>query len=135
MPNDAQAVDVAVSLSGTAGPVGTAGTAGTAGTLRVRHEGLRIAGEVVGVGRAAHIAVHNPFTGALVGTVPKATLAEVRRAFDIARRYHARLSRFERANILNQAAAAVRSRSAEIANLITAESGDRKSTRLNSSHQ
>ena len=88
-----------------------------------RHEGLRIAGQVVGVGRAAHIAVHNPHTGALVGTVPKATLAEVRQAFTIAKAHKATLSRFERANILNKAAAAVRSRTAEIAALITAESG------------
>lgn len=88
-----------------------------------RHEGLRIAGQVVGAGRAAHIAVHNPYSGALVGTVPKATLAEVQEAFNIAKAYRARLSRFERANILNKAAAAVRSRTAEIAALITAESG------------
>ncbi len=89
----------------------------------VKHEGLRIGGQVVGAGRAAHIAVHNPYTGALVGTVPKATLAEVQQAFSIAQSYKARLSRFERANILNKAAAAVRSRTAEIAALITAESG------------
>ncbi len=89
----------------------------------VRHEALRIAGEKVGAGRAAHIAVHDPFSGRLVGTVPKATLAEVQRAFDIARGYRARLSRFERSNILNRAAAAVRARTAEIAALITAESG------------
>jgi phosphonoacetaldehyde dehydrogenase len=88
-----------------------------------RHEGLRIAGQVVGAGRAEHIAVHNPFTRALVGTVPKATLDEVRQAYAIARAYKATLSRFERANILNQAAAAVRARSDEIAALITAESG------------
>ena len=92
-------------------------------TADVRHEGLRIAGQVVGAGRAAHIAVHNPFTGQLVGTVPKATLDEVHRALTIARAYQARLTRFERANILHQAAAAVRARSAEIAALITAESG------------
>ncbi len=89
----------------------------------MRHEGLRLAGEVVGAGRAAHVEVHNPYTGALVGTVPKATLDEVRRAFDIARGYRATLTRFERANILNQAAAAVRQRTPEIAALITAESG------------
>jgi putative phosphonoacetaldehyde dehydrogenase len=88
-----------------------------------RHEGLRIAGQVLGAHRAAHIAVHNPHTGALVGTVPKATLDEVREAFHIAKAYQARLSRFERANILNKAAAAVRSRTSEIAALITAESG------------
>ena len=89
----------------------------------VRHEGMRLAGQVLGAGRERHIAVHNPFSGALVGTVPKATLAEVRQAYDIARAYRARLSRFERANILNLAAAAVRARSDEIAALITAESG------------
>ena len=108
MPNSAQSPGAAVGHADTAG---------------VRHDGLRLAGEVVGAGRTAHIAVHNPYTGALVGTVPKATLAEVRRAFEIARSYRACLSRFERANILNQAAAAVRQRSAEIAALITSESG------------
>ena len=89
----------------------------------VRHEGLRIAGHVVGAGRDRHIAVHNPFTGALVGTVPKATPEEGREAYRIAHAYKARLTRFERANILNKAAAAVRCRTAEIAALITAESG------------
>jgi putative phosphonoacetaldehyde dehydrogenase len=88
-----------------------------------RHEGFRLAGQVVGAGRPERIEVRNPFTGAVVATVPKATLAEVRRAYDIAKAYRARLTRFERANILNQAAAAVRSRTAEIAALITSESG------------
>ena len=91
--------------------------------MDVRHEGLRIAGEVVGADRHEHIAVHDPFSRRLVGTVPKATLEEVRRAFDIARGYRARLSRFERSNILNRAADAVRRRTPEIAALITAESG------------
>ncbi|MBX3605322.1 MAG: phosphonoacetaldehyde dehydrogenase [Piscinibacter sp.] len=91
--------------------------------MDVRHEALRIAGEKVGAGRAEHIAVHDPYTRRLVGTVPKATLAEVRRAFDIARGYRARLTRFERAGILNRAADAVRQRTGEIAALITAESG------------
>lgn len=89
----------------------------------VLHEGLRLAGEKVGAGRERHIAVHDPFSGRLVGTVPKATLEEVRQAFEIAHAYKARLSRFERANILNRAAALVRERTASIAALITAESG------------
>lgn len=90
-----------------------------------RAEALRIAGEKIGADRGGErcIEVRNPFTRALVGTVPKATLDEVRDAFEIARGYRARLSRFERANILNRAAAAVRARTAEIAALITAESG------------
>jgi len=88
-------------------------------------EALRIAGEKVGADRGGDrvIEVRNPFTRELVGTVPKATLAEVQRAFEIAQAHKARLSRFERANILNRAATAVRARTAEIAALITAESG------------
>lgn len=87
----------------------------------MRNESLRIAGEKVAGER--HFDVHNPFTGAVVGTVPKATLAQVREAFAIAQGYQATLSRFERSNILNKAAALVRERTAEIAALITAESG------------
>jgi putative phosphonoacetaldehyde dehydrogenase len=99
-------------------------TAGTpAAPPAVRHEGLRLAGAVVGAGRAAHIAVHNPFTGALVGTVPKATLAEVHEALAAAHACRPTLSRAERAGILNRAAEAVRQRTPEIAALITAESG------------
>jgi acyl-CoA reductase-like NAD-dependent aldehyde dehydrogenase len=91
----------------------------------MRIEALRLAGQKIGADRGGDrvIAVHNPYTRDLIGTVPKATLAEVRQAFEIARHYRARLSRFERSNILNQAAAAVRARSAEIAGLISAESG------------
>ena len=48
----------------------------------VLREKMRIAGERVGGGRA--VDVRNPYTGALVGTVPKATVDEVRRAFAIA---------------------------------------------------
>lgn len=91
--------------------------------MDVRHEGMRIGGEVVGAGRAAHIAVHDPFSGRLVGTVPKATLEEVRTAFALAQACRPTLSRHERAGILNRAAALVRARSDEIAALITAESG------------
>jgi len=91
----------------------------------MRNEALRIAGEKVGSDRSGErcIEVRNPFTRELVGTVPKATLDELRRAYDIARGYKPRLTRFERSNILNQAAALVRARSGEIAALITAESG------------
>ncbi|MES2958553.1 MAG: phosphonoacetaldehyde dehydrogenase [Pseudomonadota bacterium] len=91
----------------------------------VRSEALRVAGEKIGADRGGDrlIRIHNPFTRELVGTVPKATLAEVQQAFDIAKNYKARLSRFERSNILNKAAAAVRARSGEIAALISSESG------------
>ncbi len=91
----------------------------------MRIEGFRLAGEKIGADRGGDrvITVRNPFTGAPVGSVPKATLAEVQRAFEIARGYKPKLTRFERSNILNRAAAAVRERTPEIAALITAESG------------
>ena len=84
-------------------------------------ESLRIAGEKVAAQR--HIEVRNPYTRELVGTVPKATLEQVRQAFAAAQAYRPKLTRFERAHILNQAAAIVRERTAQIAALITAESG------------
>jgi acyl-CoA reductase-like NAD-dependent aldehyde dehydrogenase len=85
--------------------------------MTMRVEALRIAGEKIGADRIGDrtITVRNPFTRETVGTVPKATLAEVRQAFDIARAHRAKLSRFERANILNRAAAAVRARTTAIA--------------------
>jgi putative phosphonoacetaldehyde dehydrogenase len=87
----------------------------------MRIECLRIAGEKVAGDRS--LDVRNPFTGAVVGSVPKATLAQVREAFNIAQGHQATLSRFERSNILNKAAALVRERTPEIAALITSESG------------
>ena len=90
-----------------------------------RHESMRIAGEKVGGGRSGDrsIAVFNPFTNQRIGSVPKATVEEVRTAFAAARAYKATLTRFERANILNKTAALVRDRTADIAGLISAESG------------
>ncbi|MFM0202921.1 phosphonoacetaldehyde dehydrogenase [Paraburkholderia fungorum] len=89
--------------------------------LQVRHEALRIGGEQIR--RAETIEVFNPYTNELVGTVPKATLADVRRAFAWAHQYRARLTRYERSQILLRAADGVRRRTEEIAGLITAESG------------
>jgi len=87
--------------------------------------GMRIAGEKVGTDRGGErcIRVHNPFTNEHIASVPKATLVEVRRAFAIAKAYRPTLTRFERANILNKTAALVRERTAQIAALISAESG------------
>ena len=90
-----------------------------------RHESMRIAGEKVGGGRSGDrsIVVFDPFTTQRIGSVPKATVDEVRTAFAAARAYKATLTRFERANILNKTAALVRHRTADIAGLISAESG------------
>jgi phosphonoacetaldehyde dehydrogenase len=87
----------------------------------LRHEAMRIGGEKIT--RERVIEVFNPYTRQLIGTVPRATLEDVRRAFAIARACKPRLTRYERATILNKAAALVRARVQEVANLITAESG------------
>lgn len=85
-------------------------------------EALRIDGQRVDSGRGV-IEVFDPFTGQCVGTVPKAGLDDVRRAFDVARHYKPRLSRADRATILNRAADLVMSRADAISDLITRESG------------
>jgi putative phosphonoacetaldehyde dehydrogenase len=86
------------------------------------NESMRIAGERVrGAGRC--IEVRDPWSGETVGTVPKAERDDVVRALTVARRYRATLSRAQRAEILERAAALVASHVDELAALITSESG------------
>jgi putative phosphonoacetaldehyde dehydrogenase len=87
----------------------------------VRREGLRIAGAHVATERSSEVL--NPYTGALVGTVATASVADVRRAIGVARAFRSSLTRYERYRICYQTAEALRSRTEEIASLITAESG------------
>ena len=87
----------------------------------LRREAMRIGGELVHRDRV--IEVFNPFTEKLIGTVPKATVEDVKRAFAIAKAFKSKLTRFDRAAVLNRAAAIVRARTAELSDLITAESG------------
>ncbi len=87
----------------------------------VRHEGMRIGGEKVVRNRV--IEVFNPFTEQVIATVPKATLDDIKRAFAIAKGYKAKLTRYERANILNRAAELMRARTDELSDLITSECG------------
>jgi len=82
---------------------------------------MRIAGEAVDNPR--RIDVRNPYTGALVGSVPKATVDDVRRAFAVAKAYRAKLTRYERSAIMQKAAAIIRERAEAISDLITAEAG------------
>ncbi len=86
---------------------------------------MRLAGRKVGADRGGErcIKVFNPFTEEVIGTVPKATLDEVRETFAAARSYQPKLTRFERAAILNRAAAIISQRLDEVAQLITAEAG------------
>ena len=66
------------------------------------HARMRIAGEEVGNDRT--IEVHNPWNGQVVGTVPKATVEDIRRAFAVAKAYKPTLSRYESYYILYKAA-------------------------------
>ncbi len=86
---------------------------------------MRLNGAKVGAERSGDraICVTNPYTGQVIGTVPKATLEEVRTTFAKAHAYKPALTRFERAAILNKAAAIATRRLDEIAALISAEAG------------
>jgi len=87
----------------------------------IRREAMRIAGERVARDRV--IEVRNPYTGGLVGTVPKATVEDIRRAFAIARAYKPTLTRFERYAVCYKTAEIIRSRTEALSDLITAECG------------
>jgi putative phosphonoacetaldehyde dehydrogenase len=86
-----------------------------------RKETLRIGGERID--RPRVIEIHNPYTNECVGTVPQATVEDVRRAFEIAQAYRPRLSRYQRYEILRRAADIAIARAEEISAVITAESG------------
>ena len=87
----------------------------------VIRESLRIAGEKVARDRI--IEVRHPYSGAVIGTVPKATLEDVRRALSIARGYRSKLTRHDRYKILMQAGAIIATQRDALARLITLESG------------
>ncbi|HEX5326607.1 MAG TPA: phosphonoacetaldehyde dehydrogenase [Acetobacteraceae bacterium] len=87
----------------------------------VRREAMRLAGARVTTDDV--LEVHNPYTGALVGTVPAARPEHVRRAFVAAKGFRPALSRHERQRILLATADMLAARKDEIARLITAESG------------
>src|SRR5215469_16491634 len=104
-------------------PTSTAGqTAGDSARGEVvRREGLRIGGARVTTERSGE--VFNPYTGALVATVARASVADVDRAITLGKAFRPRLTRYERYRICYKTADALRARTDEIANLITAESG------------
>jgi phosphonoacetaldehyde dehydrogenase len=73
--------------------------------------------------RSSAIEVHFPYTNEVVGTVPRATVDEVRKAFAAAQAYKAKLTRYQRATIMQKAAELLRGRVAQASDLITRESG------------
>lgn len=87
----------------------------------VIHEKLRIVGDS-GV-RDARIEVMNPYTNQVVGTVPKASVADVKKAFKTAAEYKPTLTRHERAEILKKTGEILYSRREQVSDLITAECG------------
>jgi phosphonoacetaldehyde dehydrogenase len=103
-------------------PTSTPGVAAdTTDGAPIRREGLRIGGARVTTERCCE--VFNPYTGALVGTVARASVAEVRRAIELGKAFRPWLSRYDRYRICFRTAEVLRARAEEIANLITAESG------------
>jgi aldehyde dehydrogenase (NAD+) len=84
-------------------------------------EAMRIAGDRIRTDRT--LDVHNPYTGELVGTVPRASVDDIRRAFAAARAYKPRLTRYERYEICRKTAPLIEARAAGLSDLITAECG------------
>jgi putative phosphonoacetaldehyde dehydrogenase len=89
--------------------------------MALKREPLRIAGERVDTAHTAEVI--NPYTGKPIAAVSRAGIAEVRRALSTARAFRSTLTRYERYRICYQTADALRARTEEVANLITAESG------------
>jgi putative phosphonoacetaldehyde dehydrogenase len=89
--------------------------------IAIRKEKMRTVASLADHGRSFD--VHNPYTGQVIGSCPKASIAEVQDAFAAAKAYKAELSRADRSTILRKTADLLVARKQEIAELITAESG------------
>ena len=91
--------------------------------MTIRHEKMRIAGKLVDGDTGKNIEVLNPYNGEVVGTVPRASRAQIAEAFELAAAYKPTLTRYERQQILTRIAETIIERKDEISDLITAESG------------
>ncbi len=87
----------------------------------IRHEAMRIGGEKVTTDDV--IEVRYPYTDAVIGTVPAGDASHAARAFEIAAAYRPKLTRYERQEILFNAAKLIRERREEIAHWLTLELG------------
>ncbi len=90
---------------------------------QIRHEKMRIAGEPVDSNTGCHIDVVNPYSNQVVATVPRASREQVAKAFRIAARYKPTLTRYERQQVLLEAARLLALRRVQVSDLITAETG------------
>ncbi|MBN3754384.1 phosphonoacetaldehyde dehydrogenase [Paraburkholderia sp. Tr-20389] len=86
-----------------------------------RAEALRLKGERAA--RSRTLDVFDPYTGMRVGTVPMASVDDVRAAFEYAGAYQAKLTRYERSQILERAGLLLRERLEQASDLISLESG------------
>lgn len=87
----------------------------------IRNEGMRIGGKTVFTD--AVVEVRYPYNDEVVGTVPAGTAEHARRAFEIAANYQAKLTRYERNQILNRAAELIGERRDYLAKWLTLELG------------
>lgn len=87
----------------------------------LRHEGMRIGGEVVFTDEV--IEVRYPYTNEVVGTVPAGKAEHAARAFEIAANYKPSFTRYERQQILFRAAELIRERRDWLAKWLTLELG------------
>ena len=91
--------------------------------LSAPDQGSRLRGDSHFDRKRRAIEIHDPFTDAVVGQVPMMSAAEVRAAIEAAHAFRPRLTRYERSSLLLRAAERVRAQAADIAALITSESG------------
>jgi putative phosphonoacetaldehyde dehydrogenase len=84
-------------------------------------ESMRIGGKKVDA--EGVVPVHYPYTNEVIGTVPAGRAEHAARAFEIARNYKPKLTRYERQQILFRTAELIRDRKDHLSDLITLELG------------
>ena len=84
-------------------------------------ESMRIGGKKVDA--EGVVPVHYPYTNEVIGTVPAGTAEHAAKAFEIARNYKPKLTRYERQQILFRTAELIKSRKDQLSDLITLELG------------
>ncbi|MFK7939761.1 MAG: phosphonoacetaldehyde dehydrogenase [Roseovarius sp.] len=87
----------------------------------IRHEGMRIGGEVVFTDDVVEVLY--PYTEEVVGTVPAGQAEHAARAFEIAAAYKPKLSRYERSQILQRAGELIGEKREYMAKWLTLELG------------
>ena len=84
-------------------------------------ESMRIGGKKVDA--EGVVPVHYPYTNEIIGTVPAGRAEHAAKAFEIARNYKPKLTRYERQQILFRTAELIKSRKDQLSDLITLELG------------